>query len=412
MKAVGPTLSIRERDRRWQLTRELMKEKNIDCLILAGLQAREQLDAYYTNDAVFGVVIFPLEGEPTCLTWSGSIVIRHITNLSRGGTAWVRDIRVGAVAADWVAVLVEKGFESSRIGVVGLETQGPGQYEGYIPYKAWDYVLKHLPKATFIDISRPLLEMIMVNSEEEIALIRHSAQIGEMACEAMVKVVKPGVSEAQIYATIMQVIYTNGATSLPPTLIVQSGVDNPTWMLPMWTYQAQPIRTVQAGDLVQTELFPTYGGKDTQQQMSVSLKPVHPVNRECAKVARRCYEAGLKMLSPGRKFQEVLDAMEAVVAEAGCWHPSPLIHSLNPQLAASGSTQVRIEQMPGIEDYKGIKSNPSRGGDLVLKPGMVFELEPNACIGKHRVNMGGTVLITATGPEELNKLPMDLRVID
>jgi Xaa-Pro aminopeptidase len=412
MKTNGPTLSVRERDRRWRLTRELMKEKNVECLIVAGLQAREQLDGYYTNDAVNGVVIFPLEGEPTCLTWSGSIVIRHIINIARGGVPWVKDIRVGALAADWVAVLEEKGFQSSTIGVVGLETQGPGQYEGYIPYKTWDYVINHLPKAKFVDVSKSLFERIMVNSEEEIALIRYSAQIGEMACEAMMKVVKPGVSENQIYATIMQVIYANGGSALPPTLILQSGVDNPTWISPMWTYQAQPIRTLQEGDLLQTEMFPQYGGKDTQQQMSVSLKPVHPVIQECAKVARRCYEAGLKMLFPGRKFQEVLDAMEAVVAEAGCWHPSPLIHSLNPQMAASGSTQVRIEQMPGIENYKGIKSNPSRGGDLVLKPGMVFEVEPNACTGKHRVNMGGPVLITATGPEELNKLPTDLRFID
>jgi len=410
MKKNGPTLSIRERDRRWQMTRELMKEKKLHCLIVAGLQAREQLDAYYTNDATFGTVFFPLNGEPTCMTWSGSIVIRHMINLERGQEPWVKDIRVGAMASDWVAIIQEKGFESSTIGVVGLETQGPGQYEGYIPYKTWDYVLKHLPKATFIDVSKPLLEMIMVNSEEEIELIRHSAQIGEMACEAMLKVVKPGVSETQIYATIMEVIFAHGANCHP--LIIQTGVNNPTWIRPMWVYQAQPIRIVQPGDLVQTEIFPQYGGKETQQQMSVALKPVHSVNQECAKVARRSYEAGLKILSPGRKFQEVVDAMEKVVAEAGCWHPSPLLHSLNPQMAASGSTQVRIEQMPGIKEYKGIKGNPSRGGDLVLKPGMVFEVEPNACIGKHRVNMGGTVLITKTGCEELNKLSTDLRVID
>jgi len=412
MKRVCPTLSLKERDRRWLLARELMKEKRLDCLIAAGLQAREQLDGYFTNDAVNGIVLFPLEGEPTCLTWSGSMVIRHMVNLERGGEAWVNDIRVGPTSADWVAVLREKGFESSTIGIVGLETQGPGQYEGYIPYKTWDYIVKHLPKATFIDISNQLFKIMMVNSKEEISLIRHCAQIGEMACEAMLKVVKPGVSESEIYASIMKVIYSNGASSLSPTLILQSGIDNPTWMRPIWTYQAQPIRTIQSGDLVQTELFPQYGGKDTQQQMSVALKPVHPVNQECAKVARRCYEVGLNILRPGRRFQEVVDAMEVVVAEAGCWHPSPLIHSLNPQMAASGGTQIRIEQMPGIMNYKGIKGNPSRGGDLVLKPGMVFELEPNACIGKHRVNMGGTVLVTEEGAEELNQLPTDLRLID
>jgi Xaa-Pro aminopeptidase len=41
----------------------------------------------------------------------------------------------------------------------------------------------------------------------------------------------------------------------------------------------------------------------------------------------------------------------------------------------------------------------------VLEPGMVFALEPNACIGNHRVNIGGTVIVTATGCEELNHIP-------
>ena len=31
--------------------------------------------------------------------------------------------------------------------------------------------------------------------------------------------------------------------------------------------------------------------------------------------------------------------------------------------------------------------------------------EPNACIGTHRVNIGGTVIVTATGCEELNHIP-------
>jgi hypothetical protein len=35
---------------------------------------------------------------------------------------------------------------------------------------------------------------------------------------------------------------------------------------------------------------------------------------------------------------------------------------------------------------------------------MVLELEPNACIGMQRVNLGGGVLVTSGGCEELNVL--------
>ena len=73
---------------------------------------------------------------------------------------------------------------------------------------------------------------------------------------------------------------------------------------------------------------------------------------------------------------------------------------------------IGIEQVPGIENYKGIKPIPLSGGDLVLKPGMLFELEPNVCRGRHRVNIGGAVIVTEEGCEELNKLPTEMQVVD
>jgi Xaa-Pro aminopeptidase len=36
---------------------------------------------------------------------------------------------------------------------------------------------------------------------------------------------------------------------------------------------------------------------------------------------------------------------------------------------------------------------------------MVFAFEPNACLGEHRVNIGGTVIVTPTGCEPLNEIP-------
>src|SRR5262245_12850212 len=38
--------------------------------------------------------------------------------------------------------------------------------------------------------------------------------------------------------------------------------------------------------------------------------------------------------------------------------------------------------------------------------------EPNACKGKRRVNVGGSVVVTAGEPEQLNKLPNCLHVVN
>jgi Xaa-Pro aminopeptidase len=50
----------------------------------------------------------------------------------------------------------------------------------------------------------------------------------------------------------------------------------------------------------------------------------------------------------------------------------------------------------------------ARERKAVLQPGMVFAFEPNACLGEHRVNIGGTVIVTPDGCEELNQIPTEV----
>ena len=49
-------------------------------------------------------------------------------------------------------------------------------------------------------------------------LVKKSAEIGEMACEEMIKRVKPSVAESEIYAAVMYVLLSHGATgSITPS---------------------------------------------------------------------------------------------------------------------------------------------------------------------------------------------------
>lgn len=117
-----------------------------------------------------GIVVFPLEDEPTYLLWAPTLITRPVELLEKEGASWMKDYRVGATGAGLVAILQEKGFDSATIGVVGVESRGPAELEGYLPYKFWSYVVEHLPKATFVDISYSFAELVLVKSEEELAL--------------------------------------------------------------------------------------------------------------------------------------------------------------------------------------------------------------------------------------------------
>jgi Xaa-Pro dipeptidase len=61
----------------------------------------------------------------------------------------------------------------------------PGEPEGFIPYSTWSYVKEQLSVATFIDVSQSFTEIMLIKSDEELAMVKSSAQIGESVCETM-----------------------------------------------------------------------------------------------------------------------------------------------------------------------------------------------------------------------------------
>lgn len=413
-KTIWPSLSEKVRDRRWRLVKEFMKTQQLECMLIFGKESRERFDCYLTNDRPGGVVIFPLEGELVHLTWSFLDITSHFESTSRGEGSWVRDMRVGATGKGIVEVLQEKGCERANIGVVGIDTVAPYEPEGFVPYRTWAYILANLPYANFREVSALFCQMIFVKSADELELVRRAAEIGELAAKAMLKATRPGSNEIEIYAAATHQLALNGARGqFAPTghiMSIHSGPDNLSWGVPAWLIRGQSPRVVKKGDIVQSEIFCFYAGMEAQLQMSIAIEPVDPINRECAAIARESYEVGLKALRPGATFGEVVKKMEEPLRRAKAWNLTPLIHSLNP-LYWVGTTKMEIESVPGMERYKGIRSKPLGEPNLPIKAGTVWELEPNACLGKHRINIGGTVIVKEEGASELNILPSQMRII-
>jgi len=397
----------KERDRRWQRVREFMGKRGLDALVVAGSRFHgEPLDRYLSDWIPGNFVIFPLEGEPTLLVSMIPEMLSLRPSTPEEEWPWIKDVRAGVRGAIIVAVLQEKGLERSRVGVVGLGGLRT-TWEGWIPYRTWERVISRLPHCSFEEVTSGFSELILVRSGEELTQVRRAAQVLEQACEEMVKIAHAGVSELEIYEGVHRVLSHHGVYS--PMFILRSGPDNASWGEPPWLFGVGAPRVLQAGDVVLAEIFASCGSLEAQVQMAVAIPPVSSVHTECAQLARRSYEEGLRQLQAGKKFSEVVAAMEAVLDRPGVWYLTPLIHSMNPMVCI-GPTGVRIDSLPGREAYRQLGSGRIRGGEVVLEPGMVFELEPNACMERHRVNIGGTVIVTEQGPKPLNELPCHMRL--
>jgi Xaa-Pro aminopeptidase len=397
-----PVLSFGERDRRWSRVRNLLREKGLDGVLVAGFRSREMYESYISDDYNEGCVIFPLEGEPVVVTWAHLRVLRAQWSAQRGHALWVDDYRIATSGTAVAEIITEKRLAQSRLGVVGLTSQAPTEIYGAIPANFWHEFSAALPKARFDDISEEFSHLMLVKSDEEMAQVRYAARAAEAACRVMIEVAAPGVGEEILMAEATREMIRFGIGLRYPMIVMNSGPQTLSWGPPRWTTRGEAPRVLARGDLMQAELMPMCGNQEVQVQMTIALDPLDDINQKCEGVARQSYEAGLKALKPGIEFTDLVAAMEVPLKTSGCWAYTPLVHSLGPHFMA-GRSRVNMENVDLGVRFVGAPAGRER--NAVLQPGMVFAFEPNACLGHHRVNIGGTVIVTANGCEELNQIP-------
>ena len=397
-----PGLSLQERDRHWARARELMRKEGVDVLIVGGFRAREMYEAYLSDDYTEGCVVFPMDGPPVVVTWAALRVKRALWSSERGHALWIEDHRVAPTGAAVADLLRELRLAEARVGVVGLRSAGPTEVYGSIPAGFWLDFVAAAPKANCRDLSEEFSYLMLVKSEEELAQMRYAARAAEAACVVIAEIADAGIGEEQIMAEATAEILRHGIGFRYPMIVMNSGPHTLSWGPPRWMTRGEAPRALERGDLLQAELMPTCGIQEAQVQMTVALDPVGSTNATCERVARASYEAGLKALRPGIMFSELLVAMEEPMRSSDCWGYTPLVHSVGPHFLA-GYSQVNREQVDASVRHLG--AAVSRRRECRIEPGMVFAFEPNACLGEHRVNLGGTVVVTAGGCEELNDIP-------
>jgi Xaa-Pro aminopeptidase len=405
-----PVLSLAERDRRWAALRVGMTDNGFDCLIIFGLKGREHYEGYVANENIEGFAIFPRDSDPILVSWHPKMVIRRMGSKLDPSRFWIDDTRIGNYGSILVEVLKQRGLDRASVGIIGLEMGEAGSPEGIVPFTTWRRALDGLPAVRFSDATWWFREVMLVKSEEELSVLRHCAMLGERACRAMIDAVKPGATEFAVYRAIQEEIHAGGAVMHDPFLIMTWGADDIGWAEPAWAYYGGPPRAVEPGDLIMAELFPAYGGLETQQQMSVAVEPVSPIVAELGEVAARCYDAGIAALRAGQKFSDVSEAILQPLRDIDGWSLTPMIHSVAP-LGWVGGMGFNLDRMP--DQLRNLRQTMPDFAtrDLTLREKMSFAFEPNACKGQRRVNVGGTVVVTRGEPEQLNTLPNRLRLV-
>lgn len=401
-----PMLSLHERDRRWASVRELMNREGLDGIVVFG-NGRDAADSYLTNETKKAVVLFTPSEEP--VMFIGDVPLERFDEPGQRWERWVRDWVHGNSVANLSATIRERGFERSRLGIVGLTSRFVGEWAGMISYTTWANVLAELPDVKWVDVADEYESLALVKSEEEQVLLRKAAALGEAACHAFIEKARGGGNEHEIAAAAFNAIIAGGGWVRAPFMLERAGKSRFAWSVPEWFAMGGPPHTLQEGDTIGAEIFAFYGGIESQQQIDVSIGAPDTLLRKLEEVCLESYHAGLAALKPGVRFSELAAVMEEPLHRSGTWNTGPMVQTVSPLF--NSATRIHPEVDPALAHLEKFPSGVAIDGDFVIGEGHAFAFEPNALRDGKRVCIGGTVLLTKAGAEELNTISNRLNVV-
>lgn len=393
-----PRLSLQERDRRYALVRRFMRETELDFLVIRGNSGRWDSSCanirYLTQiggNGEEGYVVFPLEGEPTCLIWFDLLV-----NWWRRAQDWVTDIRGGGhVVKNVVSVLKERGFIKGRCGIVGLGS--PRDPDGIFSHTAYVKLTQELQGVRFQNATELMDRARLRKSPEEIRLIERAAAIGDSAIRTMFRRASPGVREQDVYAEMISTMLHEGA-EYPVMLIWESG---PAPTHPAWHVTQ---RVLQDGDLIVNELGPKYAGYWAHPHFPWPVgRPSRSV-KEMFRICREAFQAGLEVIGPGQTLGEAERAITGVIQGAGYTWTHPVFHGM-------GLSQIEAPYsgFPGYEEQMGSDEFALRLEEQTFEEGMVVALQPIVATteGVLAVPLADTLVVEEVGARRLSRLQFD-----
>ena len=204
-----PRFSEAEYSRRYKNIRAMMRERNLDCLLIVGGSAaygRLWFNVRYVTNMMgkaemANYCFFPKQGEPAVVTRPGHSLAGGM--LAR--TA-VRNVIVGApsVLGAIVNEIKERGYDKGRVGIV--------EYDPYtsIPRNHWDFFTANLPQAEFLFVTKEFIALRLLKSAEEIEFLERSAELGDIGLRAMQERVKPGMTEGEVFGIVHEAVMAAG----------------------------------------------------------------------------------------------------------------------------------------------------------------------------------------------------------
>ena len=408
------SLSLAERDRRWNATRSEMDRRGIDCLYIVGRGNNENGNTRWLDNGDFSerYLLFPRKGSPI-IFWTLPIWSRWYIENSWEGCEYRATYGSPSIAA--AQAIEDIGYASGTIGVVELVGEGLNP-EGTIPYMTYQNLKFRLPKAKFSDATDLLMRLRMFKSDEELLMIEKASELANIEFDALVKHARPGIRESELAAEVMYASLKAGnELARDHWFIMCSGKTG-------YPVNRRPTdKILRSGELVMTGHYTRFAGYWAHPHYAISLGKLDDEYKPMREAVLEATQIALSLLKPGTPWAEIDRKVDEPILSRRYYHEITQLHCVGLDGIEPPATSLVRGEIPALryplnssladnEEFRRLKGNgPQIMQDLVVQPGLAVALEVKA-VKDDRIflEFGPQVVVTKDGARVLNPEAMDV----
>ena len=305
-----PTSEFQERIRRVQAE---LAHRGLDALLTFGSEAEPQFVRYLADHwPAFetAAVLIPVEGEamlligPESLTYaqmrSKIPTIRQILEYRESSEPEYPGKLLDTFAGVFDEVSGGKGVR--RLGIVGYPITSVPVYEG---------IRTAMVGGEIVRADDILIQMRMVKSENELALLREAFRISEKAVEAVLNRIKPGMMEVEVVGIAQEVMYRHGAEYEGHPLYVLSGRNSAN------AIGRPTLKKLVEGEVIQLNIGARFGGYSSSVGRPVVLGHMPDDVRKLIQMGLDAADKTMAVIKAGVEARYVAQTVQDFITARG-----------------------------------------------------------------------------------------------
>jgi len=267
----------------------------------------------------------------------------------------------------------------------------------HMPLSTLDKMKQAFCAAHFVDISVATMQMRMVKSAEEIAVIKHGARIADIGGAAIREAIAVGVPEYEIALVGVQAMVREIANTFPHGELMDSWVWFQSGINTDGAHNPVTSRKVAAGDILSLNTFPMIAGYYTALERTLFSEYASDRHLQLWEINCEVHRRGLELIRPGARCSDIAAQLNEIYQKHDVlqYRTFGYGHSF-------GTLSHYYGREAGLELREDVHT--------ILEPGMVVSMEPMLMLPEGLAGAGGyrehdILVVGENSVENITKFP-------